>query len=105
MNKPKEVNEIKAMLVEFMANNVTAEALAHEIWEHLNNSGGNSLRDEVKDAIRESVLHVQQGDQINTPNLFDEAVEIAGQAADKVFDLLHIDDDKQDMNYEKYMTA
>lgn len=59
---------------------------------------GNSLRDEVKDAVRNAV---QAYDTIT----FDSGNDIACDVADAVFDLLHIDEDKQDMNYEEYMTT
>ncbi len=65
---------------------------------------GNSLRDEVKDAIKDKVTSLLSR-QLSKEILFDYAVEIAGQAADDIFDLLHIDEDKQDMNYHDYMTT
>jgi hypothetical protein len=69
-----------------------------------NKMDGNSLRDEVKDVIRERVICLL-GRQLSKEILFDYAVDIAGEAADSIFDLLHIDEDKQDMNYEEYMTG
>ncbi len=58
----------------------------------------NSLRDEVKDAVRKVVWKY---DTVN----FDSGNDMACDVADAIFDLLHIDEDKQDMNYEEYMTT